>query len=82
MKTISFDVLVERQPGPELLYSACCPALPGCYASGVSVETAQARMVRAIRVQLEAQLASDSVIPVTTVPGQSVGVKAITLLLK
>ena len=57
MREYEFTVVIERDEDGRFV--AICPALQGCYTEGESVEEAMERIEDAIRLHVEARLATN-----------------------
>ena len=60
MKNYKFSVVVEKE---RMGFYAACPALPGCYSRGKTLEEALRSMREAIKVHLENRMSDDEEIP-------------------
>ena len=60
MRRYKFSVVVEKEPGG---FTAACPALPGCYATGKNRGEVMRAIRAAIRVHIEDRLGDNEAIP-------------------
>lgn len=60
MKNYKFSVVVEKE---RTGYYAACPALPGCYSRGKTLDEALRSIREAIKVHLEDRMGDDEDIP-------------------
>ncbi|HOI45573.1 MAG TPA: type II toxin-antitoxin system HicB family antitoxin [Candidatus Aminicenantes bacterium] len=60
MKNYKFSVVVEKE---RMGFYAACPALPGCYSRGKTLEEALRSIREAIKVHLEDRMSDDEEIP-------------------
>jgi predicted RNase H-like HicB family nuclease len=60
MKRYKFSVVVEREQGG---FTAACPALPGCYATGRSRGEVMRAIRAAIRVHIEDRMGDNESVP-------------------
>jgi predicted RNase H-like HicB family nuclease len=67
MKTYTFTVVIEKEPeGPG--YYAHCPALPGCFGAGLTVEETIEDMRAAMALYIETLVEDERPIPRDAVP--------------
>ena len=62
MKTYTFTIVIEKEPDDPGYY-AHCPALPGCFGAGLTVEEARENMKQAIAQHIESLRAHGEEIP-------------------
>lgn len=72
MKTYFFPIIIEKD---EDGYTACCPALQGCYTQGDSYEEVMENINDAIRLHLEDREAEKEDIP----PPRSLSVSTVAV---
>jgi len=60
VKNYKFSVVVEKE---RMGFYAACPALPGCYSRGKTLEEALRSIREAIKVHLEDRMSDDEEIP-------------------
>ena len=68
-KELAEQYLILIAGGPPTNYSAWSPDLPGCAATGVTIEECEAEMKEAIAFHLEGLAEDDDPIPDGTGPG-------------
>lgn len=44
MKPLTFNIVVEKENDPAAGYSTFCPAIPGCFSNGGTVQEAKENM--------------------------------------
>lgn len=52
MKFYSFEIVIEKEPEDDG-YLAYCPALPGCFSNGLTIEETKKNIREAIQLHLE-----------------------------
>lgn len=63
MKTLTYEIVIEREEDPKAGYSVYCPDLPGCFSNGGSAAAAKKNMAEAILLHLESLRALGKKIP-------------------
>ncbi len=62
MRFYSFQIVIEKEP-EDPGYMAYCPALPGCFSNGATMEETKKNIRHAIEQHLESLLAHNKVVP-------------------
>jgi predicted RNase H-like HicB family nuclease len=62
MKTYRFTVVIEKEP-EDPGYFAYCPALPGCFGAGLTIDETKEDMRKAIALHLESLRAHGDPLP-------------------
>ena len=62
LKFYSFEIVIEKEPEDEG-YLAYCPALPGCFSNGLTIEETKRNIREAIQLHLESLKAHNQEIP-------------------
>jgi predicted RNase H-like HicB family nuclease len=62
LKFYSFEIVIEKEPEDDG-YVAHCPALPGCFSNGLTIEEAKRNIREAIQLHLESLKAHNQEIP-------------------
>lgn len=57
MKQLEYQIVIEQEDDPAAGYSVSCPALPGCFSNGGTVEEAKRNMREAMELYIESLLA-------------------------
>lgn len=57
-----FEIVIEKEPEDEG-YFAYCPALPGCFSNGKTIEETERNMREAIQQHVAALLAHGEAVP-------------------
>jgi predicted RNase H-like HicB family nuclease len=52
LKFYSFEIVIEKEPEDDG-YLAYCPALPGCFSNGLTIEETKKNIREAIQLHLE-----------------------------
>jgi predicted RNase H-like HicB family nuclease len=63
MKSVTYEIVIEREEDPRAGYSVYCPDLPGCFSNGGSAVEAKKNMAEAITLHLESLRALGKRIP-------------------
>ncbi len=63
MKTLTYEIVIEREEDPEAGYSVYCPDLPGCFSNGGTLARAKRNMREAMELYLESLVAHGERIP-------------------
>lgn len=79
MKSVVFDVVIEREEGPEESYSAYCPSLP-CYSNGRTAAEAGRNLGEAIQSHVAALLAHGTVVPDSSTGGHRIRLEQFTFI--
>jgi len=62
LKFYSFEIVIEKEPEDEG-YFAHCPALPGCFSNGRTIEETKRNIREAIQLHVESLRAHNQKIP-------------------
>lgn len=62
MKSYTFTIVIEKEPDDPGYY-AYCPALPGCFGTGMTIDETKEDMKKAIALHLESLLAHGDPVP-------------------
>jgi predicted RNase H-like HicB family nuclease len=76
MKTLTYEIVIEREEDPAAGFSVHCPDLPGCFSNGGTVAEAKANMREAIELYLESLAAHGEPAPV---PRHAVQIETVEL---
>lgn len=60
---MGFNIVIEKETDEAAGFSAYCPAIPGCFSNGYTVEETKENMRDAIRVHLQALAEYREVLP-------------------
>ena len=78
MKSLTLDIVIEREDQSDSAYSSWCNSLPGCYSAGYTADEASARMAEAIESHLLTLLEHNKVLAVA---GQNVRVEQLSFMI-
>ncbi len=77
MKELQYEIVIEQEEDPTAGFSVSCPALPGCFSNGATVEQAKKNMREAMGLYIESLVAQGEEIPA---PRHSIQVDQLTLM--
>jgi len=63
MKPLTFQIVIEKENDPAAGFSAFCPAIPGCFSNGESIENAKENMREAISLHLQTLTERREILP-------------------
>jgi predicted RNase H-like HicB family nuclease len=63
LKPLTFQIVIEKEAAPGAGYSCFCPAIPGCFSNGPTIEEAKENMRAAVGSHLKAMSQRNEVLP-------------------